>query len=123
MFFFIYDAKYKDILPYWDKFPLVIPIEMYDNGFLGLNLHYLPIPKRKVLIKYLLKYKTIKSSREYLKISYSILNSASKMPAFKECIHRYLMSHLRSRFVKVDDFNWEKAAALPVQKFQKKSPY
>ena len=41
MYFYHYDPKYKDTLPVWDKFPLVIPMEMYDDGFLGLNIHYL----------------------------------------------------------------------------------
>ena len=41
MYFYHYDPKYKDVLPVYDKFPLVIPMEMYSDGFLGLNLHYL----------------------------------------------------------------------------------
>ena len=40
MYFYFYDPKTKDTLPYYDKFPLVIPIERYPDGFLGLNLHY-----------------------------------------------------------------------------------
>src|SRR4051812_30598339 len=42
MIMYFYDAKLKDVLPYWDQFPLVFPIEIYDDGFLGINLHYLP---------------------------------------------------------------------------------
>ena len=38
---FFYDAKTQDKLPYWDYFPLCIPIKKYKNGFMGLNLHYL----------------------------------------------------------------------------------
>ena len=30
---FVYDPKYKNKLPYYDVFPLVLPIERYDNGF------------------------------------------------------------------------------------------
>jgi hypothetical protein len=40
MYFYYYDPKTKDTLPYYDKFPLVIPIERYSDGFLGLNLHF-----------------------------------------------------------------------------------
>jgi hypothetical protein len=29
-------------LPYWDRLPLIFPIEIYPDGFLGINLHYLP---------------------------------------------------------------------------------
>ena len=44
MSMFIYDPKLKDKLPYYDTFPLVLPIETYSNGFLGINLHYLSVP-------------------------------------------------------------------------------
>jgi len=37
---FIYDPKLKDKLPYYDTFPLVLPVEEYGNGFLGINLHF-----------------------------------------------------------------------------------
>ena len=42
MYMFYYDAKHKDTLPYWDRFPLVFPFSKVKDGFLGLNLHYLP---------------------------------------------------------------------------------
>jgi hypothetical protein len=123
LFFFLYDPKHKDTLPYYDKFPVVIPIEIYQDGFLGLNLHYLEVDKRKVLLNYLLKYKTKSSTRNYLKLSYQVLKSASKIRGFDVCIKRYLTGHIKSRLVKVNDEDWEKAALLPVQKFAKSSPY
>ena len=49
MYFFFYDPKLKDSLPYYDRFPLVIPIERYQNGFLGLNLHYIH-PKQRIIL-------------------------------------------------------------------------
>ena len=39
LYFFLYDPKTKDELPYYDRFPLVLVLEKYDDGFLGLNLH------------------------------------------------------------------------------------
>ena len=36
---FFYDPKHKKTLPYYDTFPLVLPLETYNDGFLGLNLH------------------------------------------------------------------------------------
>ncbi len=123
LLFFMYDAKYKDKLPYWDKFPLVIPFDVGDGTFIGLNLHYLPIEARKKLLDILLPYKTKKSMRDYMKISYSIIKSISKHDLIKPCIHRYLNSHVKSRFVKVNHEDWYRAAALPVQRFVKGSPY
>src|SRR5882672_6183900 len=37
-----YDPKWKDVLPYYDRYPVVIPIELKPDRMLGLNLHYLP---------------------------------------------------------------------------------
>ena len=47
MYFYFYDPKTKERLPYYDRFPLVIPIEEYKDGFLGLNLHYIH-PKSRI---------------------------------------------------------------------------
>ena len=46
MYFFWYDPKLKDVLPVYDRFPMVFPIERYSDGFLGLNLHYLAMDSR-----------------------------------------------------------------------------
>ena len=50
MYLFMYDPKHKDTLPYYDRFPLVIPIESYPDGFLGLNLHYIHPKQRLILL-------------------------------------------------------------------------
>ena len=49
MYFYFYDPKTKNSLPYYDRFPLVLPIEQYSDGFLGLNLHYIH-PKQRILL-------------------------------------------------------------------------
>ncbi len=53
---FIYDPKFKKKLPYYDTFPLVLPLETYSDGFLGINFHYLPIPLRVKLLDRLLDF-------------------------------------------------------------------
>ena len=53
---FVYDPKLKDKLPYYDTFPLVLPIEEYSNGFLGINMHYLSMPIRIRLLDRLMDY-------------------------------------------------------------------
>ena len=37
---FFYDPKLKEKLKYYDLFPLVLPLEKYRDGFLGINFHY-----------------------------------------------------------------------------------
>ena len=47
---FVYGPKHAKKLPYYDTFPLVLPLERYSDGFLGMNFHYLPIPLRMKLL-------------------------------------------------------------------------
>lgn len=119
LFFYVYDAKHKDTLPYWDKFPLVVPVSLYSDGFLGLNLHYLPPLGRAKLLDILAKYKRrALTPKAYMRISYEILKGAVDDKLFAPCVHRYLTGHIRSNLVKVSDEYWDRAAMLPVQKFE-----
>ena len=81
MLFFNYDPKHKDTLPYYDRFPLIFPIELYDDGFLGINMHYLPPLFRARLMDAL--YETINNQRynktSKLKINYNIKNLAKEL--------------------------------------------
>lgn len=118
MFFFRYDAKHKDKLPYWDRFPLVIPIGFYADGFLGLNLHYLGPVARGKLLDALERFKRrANTPKAYMAVSYSLLKNTMNMELFQPCIHRYLTSHITTNIVKVKDEYWTRAAILPVQKF------
>jgi len=124
MLMYFYDPKTKDKLPYYDRFPLVIPIEFYPDGFLGINLHYLPQAYRARLMDVL--YNTIYGDKyldekKVIQISYSILKSAAKTPLFEPCIKRYLYGHVRSRFLVLDPLDWQIAIFLPTERFEKAS--
>jgi hypothetical protein len=119
MYFFFYDAKMKDTLPYFDRFPLVIPIEQYANGFLGLNLHYIHPKDRIILLDKLSDIATNKNydERTKLKISYDYLLSASSIFEAKPCLKRYLYTNISSRFLEIKADEWDIAALLPVENF------
>ncbi len=126
MFQYMYDAKWKEELPYWDAFPLVIPIELYSDGFLGLNLHYLPIRMRAKMLDILMGYeKTTKTGsngrRVYMALSYGLLKGLSTIPAFQHCLKRYLFNHIKSKVIRIESDFWEDVAFLPTQQFQKQS--
>ena len=120
MFFFKYDPKWKDILPIYDKFPMVFPIEQYSDGFLGLNLHYLAYGQRLHLIQLLTQFASNKklTPTTKLKLSYDLLQSTKTLNNLaRPCIKRYLFSHVRSRFIEILPSEWQMAAALPVEMF------
>lgn len=124
MYFFYYDPKLKDSLPYYDRFPLVIPIERYPDGFLGLNLHYIH-PKQRIIL--LDKLSDFTNNDKYdkttkLKLSYDLLARASKMYELAPCIKRYLFNHIDSRFLEVGADEWDIAALLPAENFVGANP-
>lgn len=123
MFLFSYDAKYKNELPYWDAFPLVIPIEIYHDGFLGINLHYLRPETRAILLDKLLEYSTSKkiNVNTKLNLSYRLLKNVSKFREVQPCLKKYLINRVRSNFIWIPPKDWGYAIYLPVEKFQKKS--
>ena len=123
MYFYFYDPKLKDSLPYYDRFPLVIPIERYSDGFLGLNLHYIH-PKQRIIL--LDKLSDTATNRRFdektkLRLSYQYLALASTAFQAMPCIKRYLFSHLTSRFLEIPADEWDIAALLPVEQFEKAS--
>lgn len=120
MYCFYYDPKWKKELPYYDRFPMIFPIHMESDRFLGINLHYLPYNLRAKLMDALYSLETSATKgQKKLQISYSILKAASKYEAFKPCIKEYLKSHVRSRFVKIDHTEWDIAIMLPLERFEK----
>lgn len=121
MYMFMYDAKWKDDLPYWDKFPLIFPFQKVPGGFLGLNLHYLPLSYRAKLMDSLYTITNNKNFNETTKLSlsYEILNKASQFKYFKPTVKHYLSDHVMSRFIYVYPAEWDMALFLPLERFQK----
>jgi hypothetical protein len=123
MYFYSYDPKWKNDLPWYDTFPLVFPIEKYNNGFLGLNFHYLAPKDRAILMDQLKMYANNKKYDETtkLKLTYNMLKGFTKIKRAKPTVHRYLTSKVKSKYVLVNADEWEVALFLPVERFRKAS--
>ena len=121
LYFFYYSAKYDDKLPYWDAFPLVLPLERYGDGFLGMNLHYLPPKIRAGFMDKLMNFAIYDDNDEIkrLRITYDIISASRRYKEFRPCIKRYLYQNIASKMLKVEANEWETAVFLPVHQFQK----
>lgn len=119
MYMFLYDPKWKEKLPYYDTFPLIFPIEMYSDGFLGLNLHYLPPGSRAALLDTLNDFRVGKDRRQRLALSYRLLKGSARYKPFEVCVKRYLSQHVRSNLLLVEPDDWETVIYLPTESFQK----
>lgn len=120
LYFYKYDPLYGDRMTKYDKFPMCIPLKRYHNGFLGINLHYLDTARRKYFLKLLMEFnKGIDApSAASLDITYDKLIATSKLENLtKPCVHRYLWSQCRSRFIQIHQNEFQLAAILPVDDF------
>jgi hypothetical protein len=108
--FFRYDPKLKAVLPYYDTFPLVMPIQSAPGGFLGINFHYLPIPLRMRLLETLDKrgfrgdYRKLKNIRE-----------------IKPTLKHYLRRQFVSGFLELEEDDYAPSIFMPVAQFRKAS--
>ena len=104
MYMFEYIAKHRDTLPVWDRYPLVLPFTTTENGFIGINLHYLPHKIRAWLLSRLLKHSNEKTNKVH--ISWQLLTRLSRANVAEYATHRYLLTHITSpfRLVKIEDY-------------------
>ena len=119
LYMFAYDAKHKATLPYWDAFPMVFPFGVVKGGFIGLNMHYLPVPFR---IKLLDRLTEIDGSKKYtsrvkLQLSWELISNSSRLKMLEPCVHVYLNGHVVSQFREIERVDWATAMMLPTQKF------
>jgi hypothetical protein len=123
MYMYFYDPKFKETLPYYDRFPLTIMIDPAPGGFYGLNLHYLNYPVRARFLDELMSLapNNVKDTTRLVKLRYDLLQSVRKYKEFKPCFKHYLGKHVVSQFSRVPMTDWEIAIFLPVEQFKKKS--
>lgn len=98
LYLFAYGPKYS--FEGHDRFPLVFVLEMYSNGFLGCNLHYVNADLRD-------------------EIAMDLLNKSgqSGFAVPKETLRRYLFSNVQGTPYFIPDSEWRGVVNLPTEKF------
>lgn len=124
LYAYIYDAKHKDTLPYWDKYPLIINLGFGQNGtsrvMYGLNLHYIPPKARQEFLEELLKQYAntpVISNKTKLKINWS------QVKGFKgadQMIKSYLPGHIKGPMIEIKPADWANVVMMPLQQFMSK---
>ncbi len=116
---FGYDPKLKASLPYYDRFPLIFPLEPAKGGFYGLNFHYLRPGARVAFLRQLSKYASDKNFDKKTRYNIGQLSGTY----FKKTIKHYLFSQVRTSFLNVTADEMAIGIFLPVARFIKGSPY
>lgn len=122
MYMFFYNPKTKEDLPFYDRFPLIFPYKTTEDGFMGINLHYLPYNFRAALMDSLYELvsdKNYDQDTRLKRLTYERLNSAARFRYFKPCIKRYITSHIESRFFEIHPTEWDIALFLRTERFVK----
>ena len=120
MNFFVYDPKYKKTLPFYDTFPLVLPLEPIKGGFMGLNFHYLPYPLRFRLLERMQKFANNNQFDSSTKLEASYSDVAS-INLIRPAIKKYLYKQCKTGFRRIDVDEMAIAIYLPVANFKKRS--
>lgn len=124
LYAFVYDAKHKDTLPFWDKYPLIIYLGLGKQGntrlMYGLNLHYIPPKARQQLLEDLLvQYSSTTSitNNTKLKIQW---DQVKDFRGVDKMIKAYLPNHVQGTFIEIKPSDWANVTMLPLQQFVSK---
>ena len=98
LYFFTYSAQTKQ--PYYDMYPLSYVIEYQKGGFLGCNIHYVPLTQRDELATSLLN------------------NSAQGAVAVpRRTLHKYVYTGVRGTPYRIPNSECADVAQLPTERF------
>ena len=110
LFCYYYNPKYKDVLPYYDMFPMIMLLKAEKETFLGINFHYLRPKWRAILL-----------DRVTAKIGGG-LPKWSKLRQIRQIvptIKRYRFDHIMRKVVPIEENEQEIAIFLPTERFRK----
>ena len=115
---FGYNPKLRKTLPYYDIFPLVLPLEAISGGFIGMNFHYLPPLLRMRLLERMQARATDRDfdSNTRFNVTY---DDVKRLSIVKPTIKKYLYSYVQTGFLRINADDAAIAIYLPVQRFKK----
>ena len=121
MYLFNYLPKGRAKLKYYDTFPLVFILNFTDDGFLGLNLHYLP-PSLRQRFFMLMRTKargSMENKWTKMYINYQLLRKNRAFRFYRPCIRKYKTKYIGSRILHIFPKDWDLVIHLPIERFKK----
>ncbi len=110
---FSYRPEKGEKLPFYDIFPLAIPVAKHRDGFTGINFHYLTIPQRVKLLNTLVEsFKD--GGNDKLDMTW---RNISGLRSVRPIVRRYKAANVGSMFLKLSVEDMLIAVLLPVEQF------
>ncbi len=116
MYMFCYNPLYKNNLPYWDKYPLIIVCEIGKNTIKGLNLHYIEPKIRIEIVKGIAESTNGATLTKSTKIT-NIVKYLQKIKNYQYMVKQYSGDGVKSNVLNIPGEQWGLACALPLAKF------
>lgn len=125
IYLFGYSPKTQVELPYYDLFPMVLLLDYTDNGFLGLNFHYLDPMSRQVFFNRLVEYLNDEdfdtNPNAYFDIGYAALKATKELSYYRPTIKRYYYKNIVTKVTEVPPIYWKFMLFLPIERFKKET--
>lgn len=116
MYTFAYEPIGADTLPYWDRFPLVIVLEIRKNTIVGLNVHYIPMKDRIKIFKKLMTSASTTGMSARSKLN-NAFNDIKRLPRYNYMIKQYHAAGVKSKIYEIPGQEWGHAITLPYANF------
>ena len=112
LYCYYYNPKYRQTLPHYDMFPMMMLIDADQDTFLGLNFHYLRPKLRAILL-----------DRVSARIGGGLprWNRLKKIPEIERVVKRYRYDHIMRKVIPIEESEQELAIFLPLERFRKAS--
>lgn len=120
MYVFAYDAKTKDKLAYWDKFPCVLCLGLHKGYMLGLNLHYIPPKEREKFLERILRYANTKTVTNSTKLIVD-WGRVRNIKFSKHMVKLYILKRVKGSLEEVKPHDWYNVIHMPLQQFVAKN--
>lgn len=104
IFMFNYNAKWKSILPIWDRNPVAIMTGSTGKGFKGINIHFIDYNERMMMLDYI----------NHIIDSGESMNSAMRLiQSYDHAAKSYLNTHIMSNITAIPRSMWAQAFETP----------
>lgn len=123
-------GKGTERLPYYDMFPVVLVINVYDKYFQGINFHYLPPIYRADLMDQLYRFviapdvqskdigSSIRARLNTNRVDYGFMSKRFNLRSFKPMFKRYRKSNVVGPYLYVPPIGWDAVMMMPLQRFR-----
>lgn len=101
IYYFRYDARWKERLPAWDKQPLMFPLNPGTTHTLGINIHWIPQKYRRRFVEWMIdKSIHLKNNKAFSRLVYNTVKNTAVLRIAMPGIRMYI-NHRATQLVEI----------------------